>query len=151
MSYAVMSADDSARSMLRGLEAGAVFYIVKPVSYDDLKDLWQYALLPRKGASVVIQEIERAQKVPLLHERTTVPYFGSGSVSGPVLDQEKQNYIRNPSKMADEKVKEGSDQEKNEVALPRKTKVVWTTELHDEFLDAIRQIGLESKRDISSP
>lgn len=58
---AVMSADDKESSILRGLEAGAAFYIVKPVNYDDLKDLWQYALSPRKGKSVVIREIESAQ------------------------------------------------------------------------------------------
>ena len=46
---AVKAIDDKESSMLRGLEGGALFYIVKPVTYDDLKYLWQYAISPRKG------------------------------------------------------------------------------------------------------
>ncbi|RVW58536.1 Two-component response regulator ORR25 [Vitis vinifera] len=49
---------------LRGLEAGAAFYIVKPVNYDDLKDLWQYALSPRKGSVSVVHEEMQNKRAP---------------------------------------------------------------------------------------
>lgn len=67
----------------------------------------------------------------------------AGSVS--VVHEEMQNK-RDSKKKAGKKVNEGNEQEKSEAIVPRKSKVVWTTALHNDFLEAIRKIGLESKR-----
>ena len=124
----VMSADDNESSMLRGLKGGAAFYIVKPVSYDDVKDLWQYAVSPRK--SKLATPIQRPLKV------------GAGSVA--MVQEEKQK--RESKKKAQVKVNEDNEIEKGEATMLKKSKVVWTSALHNEFLEAIRKIGLESKR-----
>ena len=38
----MMSVNDTERSILRGLESRAAFYIVKSMKYNDLKKIWQY-------------------------------------------------------------------------------------------------------------
>ena len=125
----VMSADDNESSMLRGLEGGAAFYIVKPVSYYDVKDLWQYVVSPRK--SKLATPIQRPLKV------------GAGSVA---MVQEEKQKRRESKKTAQVKVNEDNEIEKGEATMLKKSKVVWTSALHNEFLEAIRKIGLESKR-----
>lgn len=138
-----MSADDSERSMLKALQAGAAFYFVKPVNFNDLKDLWQYAALPRQGASAVIKQIESAQRALLPHER--IPLLGTGASVSSMMDEEMQEK-ESSKKMAEEKASKSSERGKDQAVLPKKTKLVWTDELEHEFLEAIRKIGVESKR-----
>ncbi|XP_034710586.1 two-component response regulator ARR1-like [Vitis riparia] len=131
-----MSADDKESSMLRGLEAGAAFYIVKPVNYDDLKNLWQYAVGPKKGKShIVMQEIERTQGASRL-EKT------SNNEVQSLMNEEKHNK-RDSKRKTLKKANEGNGKEKSETVAPKKAKVIWTSALHNRFLEAARKIGLE--------
>ncbi|KAL7107195.1 hypothetical protein ACP275_06G038500 [Erythranthe tilingii] len=52
----LMSADEKECIALKGLENGAAFFILKPVSPDDVKDLWQFAAMKKKSTQVVIHE-----------------------------------------------------------------------------------------------
>ncbi|KAL8049734.1 hypothetical protein ABFX02_06G038200 [Erythranthe guttata] len=52
----LMSADEKECVALKGLENGAAFFILKPVSPDDVKDLWQFAAMKKKSTQVVIHE-----------------------------------------------------------------------------------------------
>lgn len=113
-----MSADEKETSIVRGLDDGAAFYIVKPVKYDDLRNLWQYAISSRK--------VKPSRDGSLVRN-----------------DGQKQNKRDTKSK-ATIQVKEGNEKERIEV-VPKKRKVLWTTALHNRFLEAIRKIGLESK------
>ncbi|KAL4347385.1 hypothetical protein GQ457_17G025560 [Hibiscus cannabinus] len=54
----IMSSDDSEGVMLESLSGGAVFFIVKPVHPDGLKNVWQYAVAGKKGKSLVSDETE---------------------------------------------------------------------------------------------
>ncbi|RVW28447.1 Two-component response regulator ARR2 [Vitis vinifera] len=134
----MMSADDKETSILRGLEAGAAFYIVKPVNYDDLRNLWQYAVSSRKVKSVVNRKFKSSQGASLV-QKTSVD-VDIGSVA--LLNDEKQNK-RDTKNKAPIKVNEGNEKEKAEIVTTKKTKVIWTTALHNRFLEAIRKIGLE--------
>ncbi|KAG6746427.1 hypothetical protein POTOM_050967 [Populus tomentosa] len=59
----IMSSDDSEKVILRTLEGGAAFYIVKPISKDDLKNVWQYAVATKTGKySLSIKEIGGSQE-----------------------------------------------------------------------------------------
>ncbi|KAF5731126.1 putative two-component system sensor histidine kinase/response regulator [Tripterygium wilfordii] len=55
----IMSSNDEESVILETLEGGAVFYLVKPVTRDDLKNVWQYSVSAKnKGkAAVVVEEI----------------------------------------------------------------------------------------------
>ena len=138
-----MSADDKESSMLRGLEAGAAFYIVKPVNYDDLKNLWQYAVGSKKRKShIVMQEIERTQGASRL-EKT------SNNEVESLMNEEKHNK-RDSKRKTLKKANEGNGKEKSETVAPKKAKVIWTSALHNRFLEAARKIGLESKKALSN-
>ena len=60
--------------------------------------------------------------------------------------QEEEQKKSESKKKAKVKINEGNELEKREATVPKKSKVVWTTALHYEFLEAIRNIGLASKR-----
>ncbi|KAM1407230.1 hypothetical protein ACFXTH_001820 [Malus domestica] len=132
----MMSADDNENVILKSLEGGFADYMVKPVSKDDIKNVWQYAEAAKKGKSVVIEEIEGAP-------REAPGEVDNGSNSGMPSDtDEEQHEKKAEAKAKKAKKRDRGDNEERMVA-PKKPKVVWTNSLHNEFLLAIRQIGLD--------
>ncbi|XWS37763.1 hypothetical protein CRYUN_Cryun19dG0073300 [Craigia yunnanensis] len=133
----IMSSDDKESVMLKSLAGGAVFFIVKPVNPDDLKNVWQYAIATKKGKSVVIEEIGSIEgelsSAGKLSNREIV------SVSS--VTDEKNNAERGCKRKASRKGKD--DKEEKTASAPKKAKVVWTNSLHNQFLEALRHIGLE--------
>ncbi|KAK4734460.1 hypothetical protein R3W88_008721 [Solanum pinnatisectum] len=54
-----MSNDESECTIIEGFESGAAFFIVKPISQNDVHELWQYAIMQRKkniGKQGIVQE-----------------------------------------------------------------------------------------------
>uniref|UniRef100_A0A2N9I6C5 Response regulatory domain-containing protein n=1 Tax=Fagus sylvatica TaxID=28930 RepID=A0A2N9I6C5_FAGSY len=134
----MMSADDEESVILKSLENGAVFFMVKPVSHEDLKNLWQYAIAAKKGKSVVIEEVEDINPVGELSVEKA-PYDDLKSASSSV-NQEKRGK-KDSKKKSSKRTKEDGDDDNP--GAPKKAKVVWTNSLHNRFLLAIRHISLE--------
>lgn len=142
--HTVMSADDKEGTALKGLESGAAFFIMKPVNPDDLKDIWQFAAMKRKeNQSVEIQEISDENPSS---ENAVSDQIGA-SVSSSPLNNEEATKTKEPKRKSPRK--EGSDEERNmgesSNSQQKKPKIVWTNSLHNRFLEAIRDIGLDSK------
>lgn len=175
---AVMSADDQESVILRGLQSGAAFFLVKPISPNDLKNLWQYAVAKKKPKPANIEAIESARETSqadkrassptdvFLHPTASVgrlaPLISNGPDHSPVqetFENEKGSNgevgsgssLRNedPRNTRDSKRKTPAtvEEEENEddSGNPKKTKIVWTNALHNQFLEAIRCVGIESK------
>ncbi|KAF8379413.1 hypothetical protein HHK36_028848 [Tetracentron sinense] len=133
----MMSANDKENVMLRGLECGAILYLLKPVSLNDLKNLWQYAIAAKK---VKRMEVEQTGSV-------------RGELSGKISEEDmecessvnegnwkQQDYKRKISKEMDENQEEDED----DSTTQKKTRVVWTSGLHNQFLEAIEHLGLDA-------
>ncbi|XVF50761.1 hypothetical protein PTKIN_Ptkin04bG0129300 [Pterospermum kingtungense] len=134
----IMSSDDKESVMLKSLAGGAVFFMVKPVNPEDLKNVWQYAIAAKKGKSIAIEEIGSIE--------------GEGGLSSSAGKLSKGEIISAASSVNDEtknakrgsKRKKGKNDREEETASRRKkAKVVWTNSLHNLFLEAIRHIGME--------
>ncbi|XVF09790.1 hypothetical protein REPUB_Repub07fG0126900 [Reevesia pubescens] len=135
----IMSSDDKESVILKSLAGGAVFFIVKPVNPDDLKNVWQYAIAAKKGKSVVIEEIGSIEK----GESSSTGKLSKGEVisAASVNDEKNNNAKRGTKRKASRKGKDGKEEEA--ASAPKKAKVVWTNSLHNQFLEALRHIGLE--------
>ncbi|KAK9021860.1 hypothetical protein V6N11_011826 [Hibiscus sabdariffa] len=135
----IVSSDDSENVMLESLRGGAVFFIVKPVLPDGLKNVWQYVVAARKGKSMVVEEIEGDSS-------EAAAAAGKLSISNmrrlpSSANDERGGGERGTKRKTQGKEKDGDNNPKPYKA--RKTKVVWTSTLHNKFLDALRHIGLE--------
>ncbi|KAF3433033.1 hypothetical protein FNV43_RR24135 [Rhamnella rubrinervis] len=147
----MMSADDKESVILKSLEGGVAYFMVKPVSPDDLKNVWQYAVAAKKGKSVIIEEIEsvhgddqpssgdhhKTSNTEDKNSTTTTANIEEKVVRGRRDCKRKASY-NNKSK----DINQEGDEELNDDA-PKKAKVVWTNSLHNRFLLAIRHISLE--------
>ncbi|XP_022754642.1 two-component response regulator ARR2-like [Durio zibethinus] len=133
----IMSSDDKESVMLKSLAGGAVFFIVKPVNPDDLKNVWQYAIAAKKGKSVVIEETGSIEG-----DSSSAGKLSNGEiVSGSSVNDER---IKAQMKSKIKSSRKGKDDQEGKTAsAPKKAKVVWTNSLHNQFLEALRHIGLE--------
>lgn len=123
---AVMSADEKPSVILKSLEEGVAFYMVKPISLDDVKHVWQYAISPKN----VIPN----QTITITQRQLSIENSSSSSA----LCLKKEIIKSKSTKFKNKKAKQKS--------IPlRKPKVIWTNSLHNRFLQAIRLIGLHSK------
>lgn len=132
-----MSADDKEVVAMKGLECGASFFIMKPVSPDDLRDLWQFAAMKRKNNPGFSEE-KKSRENYISDETAAVS--ASSSVNEEATNK-KESKRKSPKK-------EGCDEkngENSQSSSQKRPKIVWTNSLHNRFLEAIRSIGLESK------
>ncbi|XP_055826260.1 two-component response regulator ARR14-like [Solanum dulcamara] len=129
-----MSDDDETEcTTIKGLESGGVYFILKPISQDDIRDLWQYTIMQRKkkknilGKQVVVEE-NINEKSP----REEIVVESSSSVN-------EESYKSNKSKRKNDM----AENQHNVFTQLKKSKLIWTEYLHNKFLEAITILGLK--------
>ncbi|PHU23031.1 hypothetical protein BC332_08138 [Capsicum chinense] len=129
--YAVMSADEKESTVTKEIENGVVCFILKPISQDDVRDLWKYAIKRKKtmniGKSVIEVQENANEKSP--HE--VIVAESSSSVN------EESN-----KKGKSGKKNERDKNQDNFSTTSKKSKLVWTDFLHNRFLEAVTKLGL---------
>ncbi|KAK8714711.1 hypothetical protein V6N13_042060 [Hibiscus sabdariffa] len=137
----IVSSDDSENVMLESLAGGAVFFIVKPVLPDGLKNVWQYVVAAKKGKSMVFEGIEGDSSEAAAARKLSIRNMRRLPSSA---NDERGGGERGTKRKTQGKENDGRDGDSNpKPHKARKTKVVWTSTLHNKFLDALRHIGLE--------
>ncbi|XP_015878004.3 putative two-component response regulator ARR21 [Ziziphus jujuba] len=138
----MMSADDKESVILKGLKGGVAYFIVKPVSPDDLKNVWQYAVAAKKGKSVVVEEIDKS-----FHDESSSS--ADQKISSEEINSEtntaneEKRGGKDHQRKAGKKCKGNQQNRQHKNVAPKKAKVVWTNSLHNRFLLAIRHVTLE--------
>ncbi|KAJ0979894.1 hypothetical protein J5N97_015368 [Dioscorea zingiberensis] len=120
----MMSADDSKDVVLKGVTHGAVDYMTKPVRMEGVKNIWQH--VARKKMSEVGSE--QTASVEENDGQKKVSEDGDNASSGNVKrkkDEEDENEGREDS------------------STIKKQRVVWSVDLHQKFVSAVNQLGLE--------
>lgn len=135
--YAVMSDDDDENAMLGGLFKGAVFYFVKPLTINSLKNLWQFAIIKNRNHVVIdLTEEESSVYGESQQENTS----NEGLESESFMTRDRWLRRKNPEGTYKDEETENSDS-----TSQKKPKLVWTNELHKSFLQAVRLLGVDSK------
>ncbi|XP_059599029.1 two-component response regulator ARR2-like [Vitis vinifera] len=136
----IMSADAEEDAMLRSLNKGATYYMMKPVEMGSIKNLWQYVFLNRRDKQLQKTGQKGGVQVESLGENESDVDAGSALISNG-----KHGY-QEPTTDTVETDKDDDDEEDTLTSpIRKKAKLTWTTELHDKFLLAIGELGLDSK------
>jgi len=115
-----MSTDDSDSSVMNAIEVGACDYWIKPLEKNRIVSMWTH---------VVKNSMSKDKK------RKDI---------GCQKDYDRTRVMRYNSEFASSLVDFDVDESKNANPPSRKTKrVVWSTELHDLFLNAMKKAGEE--------
>lgn len=126
--------------MRRSLDHGAAYCIAKPVQREDLKDVWQYAvaggrqkLRVQNDKVVSVSEEEEGDS-----SSATAINVASSSQDSTLVKKQRKKYCKR---------KRSEVVENDEIIFcgPKRSKIFWTTNLHNRFLLAINHIGMDSE------
>ncbi|XP_017222993.1 two-component response regulator ARR2 isoform X2 [Daucus carota subsp. sativus] len=128
----MMSADDSKNVVMKGVTHGACDYLIKPVRLEALKNIWQHVVRRKKH---VWKDIEQSGSVEdgKLQQQTPddADYLSSAN----------EGSWRNSKRRKDEE--EDADDRDDDTSSLKKPRVVWSVELHQQFVAAANQLGID--------
>ncbi|CAA3017345.1 two-component response regulator ARR2 isoform X1 [Olea europaea subsp. europaea] len=129
----MMSADDGKKVVMKGITHGAVDYLIKPVRIEALKNIWQHVVRKNKDEykgkdceqTGSVEDGEQQQKPP-----EDAEYSSSAN----------EGNWKNSKKRKDE---EDEAEERDDTSSLKKPRVVWSVELHQQFVTAVNHLGLD--------
>ena len=130
-----MSADDGKDVVMKGVTHGACDYLIKPVSMEALKNIWQHVFRKKRNE---LKDLENSGSVEENDKQKKASDDGDNTSSG-----------NEGSWKAVKRKKEGEEEdefeEREDTSTLKKQRVVWSIELHQQFVAAVNQLGLDSK------
>ncbi|XP_028751518.1 two-component response regulator ARR2-like isoform X2 [Neltuma alba] len=127
----MMSADDGKDVVMKGVTHGACDYLIKPVRIEALKNIWQHVVRKRKNDWKDLEQSYSAEEGDRQQKASDEADYSSSANEG--------NW-RNAKKKRDE---EEEAEEKDDTSTLKKPRVVWSVELHQQFVAAVNQLGID--------
>ncbi|CAL1397333.1 unnamed protein product [Linum trigynum] len=127
----MMSADDSKSVVMKGVTHGACDYLIKPVRIEALKNIWQHVVRKRKNEW---KEVD--QQSGSADDGQQPKYSEDGDYSSSVNEGNWRN-----SKRRKDEDEDGED--RDDTSTLKKPRVVWSVELHQQFVGAVNQLGID--------
>ncbi|XP_076950158.1 two-component response regulator ARR2-like isoform X3 [Bidens hawaiensis] len=124
----MMSADDSKSVVMKGVTHGACDYLIKPVRIEALRNIWQHMVRRRKHEWKDFDQSASADEQKPPEE----PDYSSSANEG--------NNWKNTKRRKDE---EDEAEERDDSSSLKKPRVVWSVELHQQFVAAVNQLGID--------
>ncbi|CDY64566.1 BnaC02g47700D [Brassica napus] len=119
----MMSVDGRTATVMTGINHGACDYLIKPIRPEELKNIWQHVV--RRKCTINKNSISSSSSLESL--------FSVSGVSEGSLKRRKN--------------KRRVDSEEDDLLDPgnssKKSRVVWSMELHQQFVKAINHLGIE--------
>lgn len=128
----MMSANGETSAVMKGIKHGACDYLLKPVRMEELKNIWQHVVRRKK------KDPERAG-----HFEDRQPTEDCAEYHASVSDGLDGSF-KCPKKRKDAKEEEEDAELDNEDAsTSKKPRVVWSVDLHQQFVNAVNQLGID--------
>ncbi|XP_057529661.1 two-component response regulator ARR11-like [Amaranthus tricolor] len=120
----MMSVDGETSRVMKGVQHGACDYLLKPIRMKELKNIWQHVMRKR------MQEV---RDIDCFEDRNGTDHY-DGHSGGDQISLKKRKDVENKH---DEK-------DSSDPSTAKKARVVWTVELHQKFVEAVNQLGIDS-------
>ncbi|PIA30421.1 hypothetical protein AQUCO_05600105v1 [Aquilegia coerulea] len=130
----MMSVDGETSRVMKGVQHGACDYLLKPVRMKELKNIWQHVLRKKIHEVKDIESYECVEDVPMMINGSNI--FDDGQ-SLSVSD------FSSVKKRKDMENKDHDNQDFNDLLSGKKARVLWSVDLHQKFVNAVDQIGLD--------
>ncbi|KAK4265843.1 hypothetical protein QN277_026839 [Acacia crassicarpa] len=128
----MMSADDSKNVVMKGVTHGACDYLIKPVRIEALKNIWQHVVRKKKNEWKDLEQSYNSTEEGDRQQKASDEADYSSSAN--------EGNWRNAKKKRDE---EEDAEDKDDTSTLKKPRVVWSVELHQQFVAAVNQLGID--------
>ncbi|KAF9604301.1 hypothetical protein IFM89_005627 [Coptis chinensis] len=127
----MMSVDDKKEVVMKGVTHGACDYLIKPVRIEAIKNIWQHVVRKRRNE---LRELEQSGSVEDNdRNRKTCDDLDYSSSAN-------EGSWKNSKKRKEE---EDEAEDRDDSSTLKKPRVVWSVELHQQFVAAVNQLGIE--------
>ncbi|CAM8979518.1 unnamed protein product [Rhodiola kirilowii] len=128
----MMSADDTKAVVMKGVTHGACDYLIKPVRMDALKNIWQHVVRKKKREWKESEQSRSGEEVENRQAKQTEDADYSSSAN----EESWKNLKRR-------KEEEDDFDDRDDSSTLKKPRVVWSVELHQQFVAAVNQLGID--------
>lgn len=137
-SFVVMSTDGKTNAVMKGIRHGACDYLIKPIREEELKNIWQHVVRKKWNEN---KELEHSGSLDDndRHKRGNDDAEYASSVNDGADVSLKPQKKRSNTKEEDD-----GEIENDDPSASKKPRVVWSVELHQQFVSAVNQLGIDS-------
>ncbi|XP_061371844.1 two-component response regulator ORR21-like [Gastrolobium bilobum] len=134
----MMSADGRTSAVMKGIKHGACDYLIKPVREEELKNIWQHVV--RK----LCKENKEHENSGVMEDNNDRNKWGNDDAeyTSPVVDA-TEGIVKTQRKRSSMNEEEDAELENDDSSTSKKPRVVWSVELHQQFVSAVNQLGLD--------
>jgi len=133
---AVMSGDSTTSAVMKGIRHGACDYLIKPVREEELRNIWQHVVRKFWNDN---KELDNSGSM----EDSDRNKWGNDDAEYTSSVADAAEVVKAPKKRSSLK-EEDIELESDDPATSKKPRVVWSVELHQQFVSAVNQLGLDS-------
>lgn len=133
----MMSVDDRTSTVMKGIRHGACDYFIKPVRLEELRNIWQHVarkFLNESKEHDNSGSIEDNDRNKRGNDDNNNISSAAGATKGIVKEQKKRSSLKD---------EEDVELENDDLSTSKKPRVVWSVELHQQFVTAVNQLGLD--------
>ncbi|KAJ0981255.1 hypothetical protein J5N97_009510 [Dioscorea zingiberensis] len=133
----MMSADGSTNAVMKGIKHGACDYLIKPVRMEELKNIWQHVVRKKWNEN---KELENSCSLEDSEQQRRV--IDEAEYASSVNDGTDSTW-RSQKKKRDAKEDDDGELDSEDPSASKKPRVVWSVELHQQFVNAVNQLGID--------
>ncbi|GMJ05440.1 response regulator 1 [Hibiscus trionum] len=127
----MMSADDGKHVVMKGVTHGACDYLIKPVRMEALKNIWQHVIRKRKNGWKDLEQSGSVEEGDRQQKQSEDAEYSSSANEGNWKSSKKR------------KDDEDETEDRDDTSTLKKPRVVWSVELHQQFVAAVNQLGID--------
>lgn len=131
-----MSGDSTTSAVMKGIRHGACDYLIKPVREEELRNIWQHVVRKFWNDN---KELDNSGSM----EDSDRNKWGNDDAEYTSSVADAAEVVKAPKKRSSLK-EEDIELESDDPAASKKPRVVWSVELHQQFVSAVNQLGLDS-------
>ncbi|XP_061990677.1 two-component response regulator ARR11 isoform X2 [Rosa rugosa] len=129
----MMSVDGETSRVMKGVQHGACDYLLKPIRMKELKNIWQHVFRKKIHEIRDIEGHESIDGIQLTRNGSDLYDDGYFLGADDLTSSRKRKDIENKY----------DDKDFGDSSSTKKARVVWSVDLHQKFVKAVHQIGLD--------
>lgn len=134
----MMSADGRTSAVMRGIKHGACDYLIKPVRLEELKNIWQHVVRKKWNGSRDVEQSSSIEETDR-HKRSSDDIEYASSANEGTDGNWKVHKKRKDAKEEED----DGDLDNDDPSTSKRPRVVWSVELHQQFVAAVNQLGID--------
>eukprot|EP00252_Welwitschia_mirabilis_P011135 TRINITY_DN25033_c0_g1_i1.p1 TRINITY_DN25033_c0_g1~~TRINITY_DN25033_c0_g1_i1.p1 ORF type:complete len:775 (-),score=137.61 TRINITY_DN25033_c0_g1_i1:681-3005(-) len=138
----MMSANGETSAVMKGITHGACDYLLKPVRFEELKNIWQHVIRKKRtDANSRNDQTHGDANGNAKSNRKAEDGEHTSAVNEGAEKSSKSSKKRKDQDDFDEE--DENDHETEDPSTLKKPRVVWSVELHQQFVSAVNTLGID--------